>query len=52
MRFQEVLKQASEKEAANNAAMMRSSRGNPALFGGVFQFEHPTGMFLDLNKQM
>jgi|EP01046_Picozoa_sp_COSAG06_P016112 hypothetical protein len=48
----EMLKQAAEKEAANNSAMMRSSRGNAALFGGVYQFEHPTGMFLDLNKQM
>lgn len=35
----EQLKTMADKESASNRALMRSSRGNPALFGGEFQLQ-------------
>ena len=35
----EQLKMAADKETSSNAAVMRSARGKPALFGNVFQLQ-------------
>ena len=35
----EQLKLAADKETSSNAAVMRSARGKPALFGNVFQLQ-------------
>lgn len=48
----EALKVAANKENTGNRSVMRAAQGKPALFGGVFQLQHPAGYYLDLNKQM
>ena len=48
----EALKRDAVKEKLGNQAVRRSHRGKPAVFGGVYQFEHSAGDFLDLRKQI
>lgn len=48
----EALKRDAAKEKIGNRAVRRANRGKPALYGSVYQFEHSTGDFLDLKKQI
>ena len=48
----EALKRDADKEMLGNRTVRRSQRGKPALFGGVYQFQHKAGDYLALKKQI
>lgn len=48
----EALKRDAAKEDLGNRTVRRSQRGKPALFGGVYQFQHSAGDYLELRKQI
>lgn len=48
----EALKRDADKEKLGNRTVRRSRRGKPALFGGVYQFQHSAGDYLELKKQI